>query len=337
MNILTEPLVFLLHQLYGVTGNLGVSIIALTLIIRGALLPLTLPALKSQRKVRDLQPKLNALKNKHGDDKMALAQAQQALYKEHNVNPLGGCLPYLLQFVVLIALYQVLRQVIGEGANGIMENITFLGLDMTQRDSTYILPILAAGSQLILSLMIMPGADTRNIVPDKSKSSKTKKANAKEEDIADMAVMMQKQMMFVMPVMTGVFAASFPAGLGVYWVTTTVFSAVQQFFVSGPGGLTKYLPWKKKEDFSAESVSAVLEEVKKVEQKAKKTAPAKKTATKAKSKGEDAFAAAFLASSTEKGSPSQEKKTSVKPNKSKKVAKKPAKKRAPSKRKTKKK
>lgn len=296
MDLLTQPLVWLLHELYNVTGNLGLSIIFLTLAIRGALLPLTLPALKSQKKIRALQPKLKELKDKHGEDKMALAQAQQALYKEHQVNPLGGCLPYLLQFVVLIALYHVLRQFIGEGANGLIENVTFLGVDLTQRDSTYIIPLLAAGTQFVMSLMIAPGAETRNLIPDSSSSAKVKKANEKEEDLADMAEMMQKQMMFVMPVMTGVFAASFPAGLGVYWVTTTLFSVVQQYFISGLGGLTHYLPGQKNTDFAQETrdVLAVETETPSPTQSVKKKSKnTDKSVKKSSKKGENAFAAAF--------------------------------------------
>lgn len=307
MNIITEPLVWLLFELNSITGNMGLAIIALTLLIRGALLPLTLPAMKSQNKIRDLQPQLNALKSKFGSDKVALAQAQQALYKENKINPLGGCIPYLLQFGVLIALYQVLRQFLGDDANGLTNSVYFLGLDLTQRDTTYILPILAAGTQFLLSIMIMPAADTRNIIPDESKSKKARKANEKEESMADMAGMMQKQMMYVMPVMTGVFAATFPAGLAVYWVTTTVFSLVQQYFISGLGGLAKYIPGHKEENFTVETLEAVAEEAKltaKTEAKAGESKKAKSAAagsklfklpkkTTAKSQGEADFAAAF--------------------------------------------
>lgn len=319
MNIITKPLVWLLFELNNITGNMGLAIIALTLMIRAALLPLTLPAMKSQNKIRELQPQLNALKGKFGDDKIALAQAQQALYKENKINPLSGCLPYLLQFAVLIALYQVLRQFLGDDANGLTNNIYFLGLDLTQRDTTYILPVLAAGAQFLLSMMIMPGANTRNIIPDESKSKKARKANEKEESMADMAGMMQKQMMYVMPVMTGVFAATFPAGLAVYWVTTTVFSVVQQYFISGLGGLAKYIPGHKEKDFTVETLEAVAEENKladkskdkaesKVKSKSKTSGKSKLFKLPKKSSGksevEADFASAFMkvADTSSKGS-----------------------------------
>ena len=325
MNMVTEPLLLFLHWLYQVTGNLGLSIIALTLIIRGVLLPITLPALKSQKKMKALQPKLNELKNKHKDDKTALSQAQMNLYKENNVNPLAGCLPYLVQFAVLIALYQVLRRVLGEGASEIINNVTFLGIDLTVRDSSYILPVMAAALQLLLSFMIMPGAETRNVIPDNSSSKSVKQLNEKEEDIQDMAVTMQRQMMFVMPIMTGVFAASFPAGLSLYWVITTAFSVVQQWFTTGPGGLAKYLPGMKTETVNWP------QEIAKINKKSDKKIG--KSIEKSNQGGpNDDFAAAFLnmaegksvktakATVTKKSTKSKTKKTSKTPARSVKRA-----------------
>jgi hypothetical protein len=88
--------------------------------------------------------------------------------------------------------------------------------------------------------MIAPGAEIPDAVPNKSKNPKVKKANEKEENTAEMAATMQQQMLFIMPVMTGILAARFPSGLALYWVATTVFSVGQQYFVSGWGGLTSY-------------------------------------------------------------------------------------------------
>lgn len=242
MDFITQPFFLLLTWLNNLTGNFGWSIILLTVIIRGALLPLTLPALKTQKKMRSLQPELTKLKEKYKDDKSALTQAQMSLYKEYDVNPLAGCLPYLVQFGILIALYSVLRQVIGGDAGDAFSNLTFLGVNLAQRDGTYLLPIMAAVLQFILSLMILPGTEHHDIVPDESKSKIDRELNKKEDDLQEMGAMMQKQMMFVLPVFTGVMAASFPAGIALYWVVTTLFSLVQQLFVSGPGGLTKYVP-----------------------------------------------------------------------------------------------
>jgi YidC/Oxa1 family membrane protein insertase len=122
--------------------------------------------------------------------------------------------------------------------NGI--NSIFMWLDLTQPDKKYILPVVAGVSQFILSLMISPGGEVRDIVPNKAKSKQIQKENKKEEDTAGMAASMQRQMLYMMPVMTVFIAAKFPSGLAVYWVMTTIFSIVQQYIISGPGGLKSY-------------------------------------------------------------------------------------------------
>jgi len=113
--------------------------------------------------------------------------------------------------------------------------------DLSPSKRKFVLPVLAAGTQFILSLMLAPGAEVRDIVPNDSKLKKVKEENEKEEDTAEMAQSMQRQMMFIMPIMTGFIALKFPSGLALYWVASTVFSVVQQYFVSGPGGLTLYV------------------------------------------------------------------------------------------------
>ena len=227
--------------MYQVTGNLGLAILFFTIIVRAILLPITWKSLKAQKVMQSLQPDLKKLKQKHGKDAKALQQAQVELYKKYNVNPLAGCIPQIVQLVLLIVLYQVLIKFLGQDViNGIAINPSFLGLDLRIPDTTYILPVLAAVSQLIFSLMILPGGEVKDEVPNNSRKPAVKKENKKEEDFAEMAGSMQKQMMFIMPIMTGFLALRFPSGLALYWVATTVISAVQQYFVSGWGGLEIY-------------------------------------------------------------------------------------------------
>jgi len=236
-DIFNNFLVFLV----GTTGSLGFAIIIFTFLIRSALLPITLPSLRSSKKMKDLQPQIKKLQKKHGKDKQALQKAQMELYKKYNVNPLAGCIPQLAQLAVLIILYRVLINFLNSPTiNEIAVNPSFFWLDLSVPDSLYILPVLAALSQFFLSLMIAPGAETRDVIPNKSKNKKIQKANKKEENTADMAQSMQQQMMFIMPIMTGFIALRFPSGLALYWVTTTLFSIGQQFYVSGPGGLKTY-------------------------------------------------------------------------------------------------
>lgn len=238
MGFITEGFHQLLVFLVETTGSLGLAIIVFTFLIRSALVPLTLPSLRSTKKLQELQPEMKKLQKLHGKDRQALQQAQLELYKKYNVNPLSGCIPQLLQLGVLILLYQTLIGFINK--NGGLVDMNFLWLNLSIPDSKYILPVLAMLTQLVLSLMIAPGAETKDVVPNTSKSKKIQKLNEKEEDTADMAKSMQQQMMFMMPIMTGFIALKFPSGLALYWVATTVFSIGQQWYISGPGGLFTY-------------------------------------------------------------------------------------------------
>ena len=229
---LFQSLLFLTNIL---GGSLGLSIIALTLLLRFVLIPLTIPSLKSAQKIKDLKPELDKLKAKYGADKKQLQLEQLKLYQQHGVNPAAGCLPTLIQFAVLIAMYQVLMDFITKNGNLGNINLHFLWFNVSQPDPIYILPLLTGISQLVLSLMLSPAIEHH---PETTK--------AKTENVQDMAETMQQQMLFIMPVMTAVLALRFPAGLALYWLVTTVFSTIQQYFVSGWGGLARYFNLARK-------------------------------------------------------------------------------------------
>ncbi|HSW89514.1 MAG TPA: YidC/Oxa1 family membrane protein insertase [Patescibacteria group bacterium] len=240
--LLLSPFHFLLQLLLTWTGNLGLAIISLTLLIRFLLLPITVSSIKSQKKLQSLQPEMNKLKKKH---KVAgeLQKAQQELLKANNINPLSGCLPMVAQLIIFLALYRVLSTfVTGEIAQN---SVQFLWLNLSKPDNTLVIPILAGVSQLVLSLMLLPGKEKHDLVPDNAKDKKTKDLNKKETQSQDMAESMQRQMVFMMPFITGWFAYRFPSGLGLYWVVTTVFSVVQQWVITGPGGLIDSAIWAK--------------------------------------------------------------------------------------------
>ena len=225
---LYQPLLWSLVTLYNVLfHNFGLAILALTLLIRSALIPLSMPSLKTAKKMQELKPHLDKLKEKHGNDKQKYAQAQMDLYKEHGVNPMAGCLPQILQIVVLIAMYNVFMNFINSGKiDGQAVNMSFLWLNLAKPDRLYILPVLAGLSQLMLSFMMAPATNT-SAVP-------TIEGKKKDEDATES---MQKQMLFMMPLMTVVISLNFPSGLALYWVATTVFSIAQQYKVSGWGGI----------------------------------------------------------------------------------------------------
>lgn len=231
-NLIYQPILNVLTWLYSILGNnLGLAIVALTLLIRTLLIPATLPQLKSAKKMASLKPELDALKKKHGSDNKLLQQKTLELYQKHQINPAAGCLPFIAQFIVLIALYQVFMNTLG--GNGMGEiNSTFLWLDLKAKDPTYVLPILAGLLQFVMSVSLLPAIENE---PAKREGTK-----AQKEDVAEMAASMQQQMVFMMPIMTIIFSLQFPSGLALYWVITTAFSLAQQLIVSGPGGLALY-------------------------------------------------------------------------------------------------
>lgn len=241
MAIIVSFFMQLLVQLYQLTGDLGLAIVAFTILIRTVLWPLTLPSLKAQKQIKLLQPELKQLKKKHGPDKKAFQQAQMDLYKKYNVNPLAGCLPQLVQIGLLIVLYQALIKFLGQSQiEGASINPNFLWLNLTHPDPWFVLPVLAGVTQLVLSLMIAPATETPDKVSNTSKKKNVQQANKKEEDVAEMAQTMQQQMIFMMPLIIAFSALRFPSGLALYWTISTLFSIVQQLVVSGPGGLVSY-------------------------------------------------------------------------------------------------
>jgi len=231
-NYIYQPILNSLLWLYQITGNnLGFAIILLTLVVRGILIPFPLPQLKSAKKMAALTPELDALKKKHGSDPKVFQQKQLEFYKTHNVNPAAGCLPFIAQFVVLIALYQVFMATLNGNGMGDVNSAFFLW-DLKSKDTTYILPVLAGLLQFVMSLTILPAVENQ---PEKRPGTVEEK-----QDVAEMATTMQQQMVFMMPIMTIIFSIQFPSGLALYWVITTAFSLVQQLIVSGPGALLIY-------------------------------------------------------------------------------------------------
>lgn len=237
ISFFTSILVFL----DSIFNNLGLTIIVFTILIRLVLLPLTLPSVKSSKKMQELQPEIKKLKEKYGKDKQGMALAQSQLYKSYNINPLAGCLPQLLQLFILIVLYQAIIKLFNSPELNF--NLNFLWVSLGQPDQFYILPVVAGITQFLLSLMISPATQTRDVVKNDSKLKPVQEANKKEEDIAEMATTMQQQMIFLMPIMTVFIALRLPSGLALYWIAGTVITMVTQYFVSGWGGLATY--WNK--------------------------------------------------------------------------------------------
>lgn len=224
---ITQGLLFLYHLL---GGNLGWAIIFLTVAIRLVLTPLTLPSLKSAQKIRALQPELDKLKQKYGADKQEFARRQIEFYKQKGVNPAAGCLPQIIQIIVLIGLFQAFQSTL---VNGDGLNTRFAYLDLTQPDLVPIpavslfgftlnrIPgiflILAAATQFFSSKLMLPTAAKGKQLAEKTK-----------EQSDDMAAAMQQQMLYLMPLMTLFIGFKFASGLVLYWLTFSLVMLVQQ-------------------------------------------------------------------------------------------------------------
>lgn len=243
-------------------GALGFAIILLTIVIRLLVWPFMQTQLKSARKMAELKPQLDALKIKHKGDKQGMASAQMALYKEHGVNPAGGCIPALIQIPIIIALYQTILAFFDpNGLNNINKvlyvkdwqltstpNLDFFGLNLATKPSDFgslgafllLIPIITAVLQLVQSKMMAP---EKPLKINKDDSPKEKKEKVETEDSMSM---MQSQMMFMMPLMVGYFAFQFPIGLALYWNTFTILGIVQQYKISGWGGLKDWIKFGKK-------------------------------------------------------------------------------------------
>lgn len=196
---IAEPLHWLLSTIQAFVVNWGLAIIGLTFIVRGAMYPLTKAQYTSMAKMRMLQPKLQAMRERIGDDRQRMSQEMMELYKKEKVNPLGGCLPIVLQMPIFIALYWALMESVE------LRHSPFFGWihDLSAQDPYFILPLLMGASMFLIQKM------SPTTVNDP---------------------MQQKIMMFMPVVFTGFFLF-FPSGLVLYWLVSNVVTLIQQTLI----------------------------------------------------------------------------------------------------------
>lgn len=254
--ILLQPLINALLLFYHLLfNNLGLAIIALTVCIRAVLTPITLPSMRSMQVMRDLAPEISKLKKKYKDDKKRLMQAQSDLYKSKGVNPAAGCLPQIVQLVVLIALFQVFTHVLpqsGDIVEGVNKyayealridqplNTRFLYLDLTKPDVFHLpnLPFPAPGPFLLLAALLQL-VSSKMMAPAVKKAEQVAAKTKGEMD--DIMASTQQQMLYLFPLMTIFVGLTFASGLVLYWSALSLGQVLQQYFVSGWGGLTPWL------------------------------------------------------------------------------------------------
>lgn len=205
VNIISKVLVFF----YELTGNYGLAIILLGVTVNIITFPLTKKQISASRRLQELQPELKKLQEKYKGDKEKYNKATMEYMKENKVNPLGGCLPLLIQLPIIIGVFQLLR----EAELAVIHNHFFLGLDLTLSPTEagelfafinpyYILPVISAAATFMHQRMVL--TDPK-----------------------------QKIMLYIFPVMILVISVSFPAGLVLYWTTNSLLSVGNHFLIKG--------------------------------------------------------------------------------------------------------
>ena len=196
---IAQPIFWLLQHIHSLLGNWGWSIIVLTMLIKGLFFPLSAASYRSMARMRAVAPKLAALKERFGDDRQKMSQAMMELYKKEKINPLGGCLPILVQMPVFLALYWVLLESVEMRQAPWMLWIT----DLSIKDPFFILPIIM-GATMFIQQRLNPTP------PDP----------------------MQAKVMKMMPIIFTFFFLWFPAGLVLYWVVNNCLSIAQQWYIT---------------------------------------------------------------------------------------------------------
>jgi len=226
--ILYQPIFNLFVGLYNlVPGNdVGIVILLITILIRLALYPSTNKSIKAQRNLQELQPKMEEIKKKYANDKQKQTQATMELYKNNKVNPFASCLPLLVQLPILIALYMVMRD--GLASTDLAKELYSFVVNPGQLDSVSFGFLNLAKPSIVLAFL----AGIAQFWQAKTMITKRPPQNAgsgaKDEG---MMAMMNKQMLYLMPVMTVVIGFSLPAGLTLYWFFSTLLTGLQQVFL----------------------------------------------------------------------------------------------------------
>jgi YidC/Oxa1 family membrane protein insertase len=199
LTIISQPLFWLLSKVHSVVGNWGWAIILVTILIKLLFYKLTEASGRSMAKMREIQPRMKALQDRYKDDKQQLSQAMMELYKREKVNPAAGCLPILIQMPFFLAFYWVLLESVEMRQAPFALWIT----DLSVRDPYFILPLIMGAAMVFQQRLNPPMGDP-----------------------------MQAKVMQIMPIIFTGFFAFFPAGLVLYWVTNTVLSIAQQWYIN---------------------------------------------------------------------------------------------------------
>lgn len=259
MYILAEPLAFLTRLIYNLIENYGITLIIVTILIRVLTIPLTVMSQKSTAKTQLIQPELQKLQQKYKNDKEKLSIEMQKLYKKHDVNPMGGCLPLIVQMFVLFGFIRVvydplryilqlsveqidkIKEAVGAtvttyqvtlcGMDGVKEqiialgkkpiNFDFLGIDLTR---------MVKGNETDLLVWIFPVLAVLATIWSAQISKKQMQAS--NNGANEQTQSMSNSMMTIMPIMTAFFTYTMPIGMSLYWFVSTVAQIIQQAVIT---------------------------------------------------------------------------------------------------------
>ncbi len=220
-----QPIFNLFVWFYNLVGDVGVAILLITILFQLILYPLNNKSIRAQKQLADLQPELERIKRENKGDQQKLATETMKLYKDNKINPFGSCLPVLIQIPIFLALFYVFQNAFRETSfellypfvsnPGSIDPVMFGIYDLSGNSA--VLAILAGIAQFIQTKMLMAKRPPVNAGE-----------GAKDES---MAALMNKQMLYMMPVLTVVIGFQFPAGVVLYWFFRTVLSIIQQWLV----------------------------------------------------------------------------------------------------------
>ncbi|MBU1018441.1 MAG: YidC/Oxa1 family membrane protein insertase [Patescibacteria group bacterium] len=232
-----NALIFTISILPG--HSLALAIIIITLLVRTILLIPSQHALRSQRRLQEIQPKIEAVKKKYANNQEKIAMETMKVWQENKVNPFGSCLPLLIQFPILIALFYTIKEGLNPDKIALLYdfqqdfslssiNISFLGIFDLTKIEIYFFPIAVGMLQFTQMKLALQRKKTK-------KDKKNEKSPAKKGQKQDLASDMEnanKMMIYFMPLMIAFFTASIPSGVGLYWGTSTIYGIVQQVIVN---------------------------------------------------------------------------------------------------------
>lgn len=230
-----DPLYNILIFLYNTVAfhDFGLAIIGVTIILKCILLPLSKKQIESQRQLQELQPKIKAIQEKYKNDKEKQAKAVMEFYREHKVNPLGGCLPLIVQLVFLFALYNIFLTISQRNFSVDGDSLYFFVSNPGQVN-TFFLSFLDLSKPNIWIALVTAAFQywqTKMLIQAKNEKDTKQGVQNTDQKEMDFSQVMMKQMLVIGPLLTLVIGVQFQAGLILYWLVSTIFMIAQQQYV----------------------------------------------------------------------------------------------------------